>query len=53
MDFLSGEILAIDKPYEWTSFGIVARVRWLLSQRLGTKVKVGPFPVPPVVPPGE
>ena len=41
MDFLSGEILAIDKPYEWTSFGIVARVRWLLSQRLGTKVKVG------------
>ncbi len=41
MDFFSGEILAFDKPYEWTSFGIVARVRWLLSQRLGTKVKVG------------
>ena len=41
MDFLSGEILPFDKPYEWTSFGIVARVRWLLSQRLGTKVKVG------------
>lgn len=41
MDFLEGEILAFDKPYEWTSFGIVARVRWLLSQRIGCKVKVG------------
>lgn len=41
MNFLAGEILAFDKPYEWTSFGIVARVRWLLSQRLGCKIKVG------------
>ena len=41
MDFLGGEILAFDKPIEWTSFGIVARVRWLLTQHIGTKVKVG------------
>jgi len=41
MDFIGGEILPFDKPYEWTSFGIVARVRWLLTQHLGTKVKVG------------
>lgn len=41
MDFLEGEILAIDKPYEWTSFGLVAKVRWLLTQHLGRKIKVG------------
>ena len=41
MDFLAGEVIAIDKPYEWTSFGLVARVRWLLTQHLGRKIKVG------------
>lgn len=41
MDFQRGEILAIDKPYEWTSFGVVARVRWLLTQKIQSKVKVG------------
>lgn len=41
MNFLTGEILAFDKPKEWTSFGLVARVRWLLSQKLGTKIKIG------------
>lgn len=41
MNFHSGEILAFDKPLEWTSFGLVARVRWLLTQKLGAKVKVG------------
>lgn len=40
-DFLQGEVLAFNKPLTWTSFGIVARVRWLLSQRLECKVKVG------------
>ena len=25
MDFSAGEIIAIDKPYRWTSFGVVAR----------------------------
>lgn len=41
MDFLQGEILAFNKPLTWTSFGIVARVRWLLTQKLEQKVKVG------------
>ncbi len=41
MNFYAGEILAFDKPKEWTSFGLVARVRWLLSQKLGTKIKIG------------
>lgn len=40
-DFLGGEVLAFDKPKTWTSFGIVARVRWLLTQKVGQKVKVG------------
>lgn len=35
-----GTIL-IDKPAEMTSFGVVARVRRLLTQQKGTKVKVG------------
>lgn len=41
MDFLEGEVIAIDKPYEWTSFGLVAKVRWLLTQHLCRKIKVG------------
>jgi tRNA pseudouridine55 synthase len=34
-------ILLIDKPAEMTSFGVVARVRRVLSQQQGKKVKVG------------
>ncbi len=34
-------ILLIDKPAGISSFGVVARVRWLLSQQAGRKVKVG------------
>ena len=38
----AGEILYIDKPYRWTSFDVVNKVRWLLCKRLGTKkLKVG------------
>lgn len=33
--------LLIDKPAGISSFGVVARVRWLLSQAAGKKVKVG------------
>lgn len=41
-DYLKGEILYIDKPYGVTSFGALARVRYLLSRALGTKrLKVG------------
>lgn len=42
MDFEAGEILYFDKPYEWTSFDVVNKVRGLLSRRLGVKrLKVG------------
>jgi tRNA pseudouridine55 synthase len=34
-------ILLIDKPAGMSSFGVVARVRWLLTQKAGKKVKVG------------
>lgn len=42
MDFIAGETLYFDKPYRWTSFDVVAKVRWLLCRRLGVKrLKVG------------
>lgn len=42
MDFITGEILYIDKPLRWTSFDVVKRVRGALSKRLHLKkVKVG------------
>jgi len=37
-----GEILVFNKPYRWTSFNVVAKVRGELSHRLGVKkLKVG------------
>ena len=42
MDFVEGTILYFDKPYTWTSFNLVSRVRYLICQRLGVrKLKVG------------
>ncbi len=41
MDFIQGEIIAIDKPYGMSSFGALAHIRYLLSKRLKRKVKVG------------
>ncbi len=41
MDFIKGEIIAIDKPYRMSSFGALAHCRYLLSQAVGQKVKVG------------
>ena len=35
------EILLIDKPKNITSFGVVSRVRRVLSEKVGKKVKVG------------
>ena len=41
-DFEEGEILAFDKPLRWTSFDLVAKVRWNLCQKIGKKkLKVG------------
>lgn len=42
MDFVEGEVLYFDKPYKWTSFDVVGRVRWQLCRSLGVKkLKVG------------
>ena len=42
MNFQKGVILAFDKPYRWTSFDVVGKVRWLICRRLGVKkLKVG------------
>ena len=41
MNFFLGVILAIDKPYRISSFGALAHVRYLLSRKLGRKIKIG------------
>lgn len=42
MNFIEGEIIAIDKPYGMSSFGALARVRYLISKKVGVKrVKTG------------
>ena len=42
MDFISGEIIAIDKPLGWTSFDAVKRLRGAIQKRLRVKkFKVG------------
>jgi tRNA pseudouridine55 synthase len=41
-DFINGEILLFDKPYGWTSFDLVGKVRNFLSRELKIrKIKVG------------
>ncbi len=42
MNFLNGEIVYIDKGYRLTSFKVVAKVRYLISKKIGVKkLKVG------------
>jgi tRNA pseudouridine55 synthase len=42
MNIEEGQILYFDKPLRWTSFNLVAKVRWMLCHRLGVKkLKVG------------
>lgn len=42
MDFITGEIIGIDKPFGWTSFDAVKRLRGAIQRRLGVKkFKVG------------
>ncbi|OAV65037.1 tRNA pseudouridine synthase B [Bacteroidales bacterium Barb4] len=42
MDFIAGEILYFNKPYGWTSFDLVNKFRYRLSQALKVKkIKVG------------
>jgi tRNA pseudouridine55 synthase len=41
-DFIDGEVLLFDKPYGWTSFDLVGKVRNFLSRELKVKkLKVG------------
>lgn len=42
MNFTEGEIIYLDKPYGMSSFGALARARYLISRKLGVKrVKTG------------
>lgn len=42
MNYLAGEIFCIDKPFGWTSFDAVKRIRGAISRRIGLKkIKVG------------
>ena len=42
MDFVAGEVIPINKPYTWTSFQVVSKIRYLLSRKYGIKrFKVG------------
>lgn len=42
LNFKAGEVLYIDKPYKWTSFAVVNKLRYHISRKLGVKkIKVG------------
>lgn len=42
MDFSVGTTILVDKPYGWTSFDVVNKIRWNLKRKLGIKkIKVG------------
>lgn len=40
-DFEKGELLLVNKPYEWTSFDVVKKIRYTIEKKLGKKIKVG------------
>lgn len=42
MDFKEGEVLCFYKPYQWTSFALVNKIRWMVCRHIGEKkLKVG------------
>jgi tRNA pseudouridine55 synthase len=42
MNFSTGATILVDKPYGWTSFDVVNKIRWNLKRKLGVKnIKVG------------
>jgi tRNA pseudouridine55 synthase len=42
MDFAAGEVLLLDKPYRWTSFDLIKKIRRLISVKYKAKpIKVG------------
>lgn len=41
-EFATGSTILVDKPFEWTSFDVVNKIRWHLRKKLGVKkLKVG------------
>ena len=41
-EFLEGKTILVDKPYGWTSFDVVNKIRWHLKKKLNVKkIKVG------------
>lgn len=41
-DFEAGQIIIIDKPYTWTSFNLVSKVKYAVSRKIKVKkIKVG------------
>jgi tRNA pseudouridine55 synthase len=42
LDIQEGRTILVDKPYTWTSFDVVNKIRWNLKRSLGLKnIKVG------------
>ena len=42
MNFKDGAIICVNKPYGWTSFGVVNKVRYFVCRKQGVKkLKVG------------
>ncbi len=42
IDYQAGKTVVVDKPFGWTSFDVVNKIRWNLKQKLGVKnIKVG------------
>ena len=39
--FTEGEVILINKPYKWTSFDVVGKIKWLLKSKLKITAKVG------------
>ena len=40
-DFRGGEVILVDKPQRWTSFGAVNVIRKIITRKTGVKIKVG------------
>lgn len=41
IDIEKGTVLLINKPYQWTSFDVVKKIRNILQKKLNRKIKVG------------
>lgn len=40
-NFEEGEILLFDKPFDWSSFDLVKKIRYMIKQNTGKNIKVG------------